>query len=265
MADHFEAVIRSRIEYLENITAKKKAALQNVPEGRLRCSRIGGTVQYFKRVKSNDTTGTYIPVAQKELAQALAQKTYDQDVLKTAGEELKQLLKLEEKRRRKTIEKIYEKYGTSRKALVNPVSLPDDEYVEQWLSKPYNTLGFTRDDPEFYSERGMRVRSKSEVFIADMLDDLGVPYRYEEAIFLKGRGWVYPDFTVMNVRLRKTFLWEHLGRMDDPDYCKKNLGKLEDYEKNGYFPGKNLILTMEIRDRPVSPPKIKRIVETYLL
>lgn len=51
-------------------------------------------------------------------------------------------------------------------------------------------------------ETDERVRSKSEVIIADILNQEGIPYRYECPLQLKGWGKVYPDFTVLSERER---------------------------------------------------------------
>ena len=68
----------------------------------------------------------------------------------------------------------------------------------------------------FYTSKGERVRSKSEVIIADVLNREGVPYRYEYPIYIKGIGKIYPDFTVLNIGIRKEMIWDHFGMMDDP-------------------------------------------------
>lgn len=69
-------------------------------------------------------------------------------------------------------------------------------------------------------EKGERVRSKSEVIIADMLNRKGISYRYEYPVYLKNVGQIYPDFTVLDAIRRREIYWEHLGMMDDPDYAE---------------------------------------------
>ncbi|MDD5928966.1 MAG: hypothetical protein PUC37_04080 [Spirochaetales bacterium] len=51
--------------------------------------------------------------------------------------------------------------------------------------------------------------------------------------------------------------------MDDPDYAGQAVQKLELYAANGYFPGKNLIITMESKSKPLSSFEIKRIINAY--
>ena len=40
--------------------------------------------------------------------------------------------------------------------------------------------------------------------------------------------------------------------MDDPDYVHKALNKINTYIRNGYIPGKNLLLTYESRAIPLN-------------
>ena len=89
-------------------------------------------------------------------------------------------------------------------------------------------------------------------------------------VYLKGRGMVYPDFTVLNVRERKVYLWEHFGLLTEADYAEENLPKLESYEENGYFPGENLIVTIETKDPVTGNGKInmriiREMIERYCL
>jgi len=67
-----------------------------------------------------------------------------------------------------------------------------------------------------------KVRSKSEVIIADRLFINAIPYEYERGLIVKipktaecpetEMVW-NPDFRVLNVRTGKEYIWEHFGRM----------------------------------------------------
>lgn len=76
---------------------------------------------------------------------------------------------------------------------------------------------------------------------------------------------VYPDFFVLNTRTRKAYLWEHFGKMGDPEYVCDNLNKLIDYSNAGYIVGKNLILTMESLECPLTPEIIETVIREYFL
>ena len=53
--------------------------------------------------------------------------------------------------------------------------------------------------------------------------------------------------------------------MDDPGYLQDNLAKIRAYERSGYFPGDNLILTFETKNLPLDTREIDRIINHYLL
>jgi len=92
---------------------------------------------------------------------------------------------------------------------------------------------------------GRLVRSKSELVIANIVEDLGLPYEYERA--LQGErtpGWKYPDFTFVTPA-GDTILWEHLGMLALPAYAQGWERKQAWYVANGYSEGRNLFTTAD--------------------
>ena len=136
--------------------------------------------------------------------------------------------------------------------------------MQQWQQQPYVGKAFPEELPEIYTERGERVRSKSEKILADKFYLKGIPYRYECPLKLSGMGMVYPDFTLLNVKTRQEYYWEHFGLMGDPEYCEKAVRKIAAYEKNGIFPGVNLIFTFEAGKASLDMKQIDRLIEQYL-
>ncbi len=161
------------------------------------------------------------------------------------------------------IEKIYNKMAESKKKLVVPVIEPEGSFLENWRSIPYEPMPID-SDTGFYSGNGVRVRSKSELMIADMLEKEGIPYRYEYPMHLKSIGNIRPDFLCLNVRTRTEFIWEHFGMMDNIAYANKNIAKIQAYEQDGFFPGKNLMMTFETSQYSISSIIIKKMIEEYL-
>ena len=160
-------------------------------------------------------------------------------------------------------------YGTlckGRQDLIIPVRLTDEQFRDEWESQPYIPKGFDEDDEsEFYTSKNERVRSKSEILIGDALARNNIPYKYECPLYLKGIGTIHPDYTTLNVMRRKVYYWEHLGRMDDEDYAKKNIKRINAYQKNGIMIGDQLILTMETSATPLDVRLIDQIIKHYLL
>ena len=120
---------------------------------------------------------------------------------------------------------------------------------------------FVDGDIEIITERGERVRSKSEKIIADKLFSLGIPYRYEYPLDLSGGVRVYPDFTILKLPEREEVYLEHFGMMDDTDYVEKVLYKLNTYEKNKIYPGVNLFITHETSKSPLNTRALDAILK----
>lgn len=266
MDDFLAKEMNRRKKFLEEIIKEKSAALRDGgPGGRLRCVDRNGRAEYYWRQDTKSKSGIYIPSGDRDFAAQIAQNTYDQMILSYAREELRCLEQLAKKHQLHNIENVYDSYGFHRKALVNPIWVPDDEFVEKWLRQTYNKKPFKEGEPAFYTKRDEMMRSKTEVLISDILIDLRIPYLYEMPLFLQSYGWVFPDFTTLNIRLRRVRYWEHLGKMDDPGYSEHNLEKILAYERNGYFPGTELIITHETSKRPVDTRLIVDIAKHYLL
>ena len=73
---------------LEAIITNAQIRLDNVPEGTLRLSETNSYVQFYHCTKENKL-GKYIVKGNEELIQKLAQKSYDEKVLKVAEKRLK--------------------------------------------------------------------------------------------------------------------------------------------------------------------------------
>jgi len=256
---------------LRNIIQSLKR--KEYPAGHLRISvekaNKGETrVKYYHRQSKEDHNGTYISRNNIKLAQHLAQKDYDQKVIRAAEQELKIIERRKMDSLRYTIEDIYESIHPERQKLVAPLKKTDEIYVAEWKAIEYKGKQFDDNAPEHYTAKGERVRSKSEVIIANMLENEGVPYRYEfPLVFDENRSsikQVYPDFTVLNIRERTEYYWEHFGMMDNPEYAKSAVRKIFTYQQNGMLLGKKLIATFETSNTAINTHVITQIIQEYL-
>lgn len=262
--NQIKKLLEMREEKLKQWKKEKENALLKVPEGSLRVCRHGTKMQYYYRNDPKDFNGIYIKEKEIEFAKKLAQKDYDKKVLVSIEKELNAIKRYKESCPEKSCEFIYPNLHEGRKKLVLPIVETDVEFVQKWQSEIYQGKEFYEDTPEFYTQKGERVRSKSELIIADLLGQMGIPYKYEYPVYLHGFGKVYPDFTVLHMKKRKEILWEHLGMMDDSVYIEKAIKKIMAYEKQGIFPGEDLIITYETRKNPINQKNIKNLIEHYL-
>lgn len=84
------------------------------------------------------------------------------------------------------------------------------------------------------------VRSKSEMNIANILYLNKIPFSYEVPKFAKDGSMYLPDFTIRWKGVE--YFWEHVGRLDLPEYKNHWETKQTWYEE--HFPGQ-LIETFE--------------------
>ena len=256
--------ITRRIEKLKEIICSKEAALSHAPKGVINIAANNSRIQYLYKEHSSSKHRKYLKLEEELLVHALCQKDYDEKVLQAARKELKSLEYAIKNFPRYTCEDIYKHLNIHRQKHVKPIILPDEVFIQQWEQADYPKMGFLDDYPEYYTDKEERVRSKTEIFIANALNKHNIPYRYECPLYLNGYGTIHPDFTVLNVRLRKEIYWEHMGMMDDPDYAEKALLKIETYQKNDIFPGDKLILSHETSRHPLNSKMIEMIILRYL-
>ena len=183
---------------------------------------------------------------------------------------LNHTLRTYNKKRNKNLlaERVFEKFSPLWQILIHPIRIPDYLYVQEWQAVTYKPKDFSADMPEYLTARGERVRSKSEIIIADTLLRLKIPYRYEYPINVKTKKGekltLYPDFTCLNLRTRREFYWEHFGMMDNSEYSGNAVQKLHLYAQNGIIPGRNLIITMETSTIPINTKQIELLAKSYL-
>lgn len=249
----------SRKKYLEEIISSCNAELKSAPEGRMVASRSHGVPQFHfydsssrKRTYLNDST----------MIGKLASKDYYSQLLSIAQKELQHINQFLKYDSEVSVEDVYKQMPVLKQDLVEPVCMDDETYAQRWTSETFTALNLETSE-EYTSDGTNKYRSKSESLIANELEKAGVPFRYEARLDLKGYGYVYPDFTVLNKRTREVFYHEHLGMLEDSDYLIKNLQKIHAYEKNGFIQGKQLILTYESENVHLDMGIIKQIINEF--
>lgn len=256
--------IKKRIVLLQKTIEEKKKENNGYPNGKLRVIKHSNSYQYFCRLDSKDTSGKYIPANQRNKACELAQKEYNIKLIKKASEELYYWEKIIKSVEKINAEKIYDEFYEGKRHLITPIILPDDLFIKQWEAVEYEKNPYPFGNSTYFTQKNEQVRSKSEIIIANLLHKNGVPYRYEYPIEIDGKV-KFADFYVVNVRTRQEFVFEHLGMMDDRGYAQDNVDKINRYIANGYFPGINLIYSMETSKNTIDIRIIEDIIKQYFV
>ncbi len=259
-------IARKRQEELEQLLRKieEKSKGAASPQGKLVIKQHRDGVQYYVRHGGREAKDKYLRKEQEAVAFQIAQKDYDQRMEYAARKELASIQRMLRQIPAVRVEEVFTHLSKERRKMISPYLIPDEEYIRDWEDVSYEHKGFPEDYPEYYTARQERVRSKSEILIADMLGRMGIPYRYEYPLILEGLR-IHPDFTALHVTQRRNVIWEHLGMMDSLEYVQSALSRMEEYEKAGYVIGRDLILTWETNRKPLSTVRIRENIERYLL
>ena len=266
--DKVIAAIEERLKELDGHIERLEKSIQNKGDGNLVLSNMRDHTRFYERKQGN--TKQYLGKGKREIIARLAQKKYEEQLLETANKEkqkLKQCLAILSENDNPNMNAVLSSMAPELVKYIKPDEATDDGFARKWIEEKYYRAKRT-ESHLFKTLNKDLVRSKSEVIIADRLYSAGIPYRYEQRLDLQDEHMnsirYYPDFTILNKRTREIFYWEHLGNLGDPEYCFKNLTKLEYYSDNSILLGKNLILTFESQNKPLYTANVDRLIKEYL-
>ena len=254
---------QKEIDLLEGIVLKCRQELRKLPEGHLRIAYIDTYCQYYRISETNPKTEVYLKEADLNLKKDLARKRYLEKVLIVARERLKLLKYAVKLQNTPDLDDLYLSLSPARRKLIEkPFDVDSETYAENWLKVKYETNPYPFGEAEYYSNNRERMRSKTEVIIADTLSKFGIPYKYEKAYLLSTGIRIYPDFTILNKRTRQEFILEHFGLMDNEEYRQKFYEKTELYSV--LFKDR-FLFTFEEFKKPFRRTYLETLIKEYLL
>ena len=238
------------IKRLQTIIRNADKELRKAPPGGIQVKPHKNGVQYYHR-REGERNAVYLPVRKQELAHALIQKHYLEKLRLCANEQLSQLTKFVKKYDPDGLKKVFLSESPARQKVIRAVDWPNDLFASMWQAEEYEHKPFAEGLMEHYTEKGERVRSKSEAMIANTLYHAGIPYKYECPLIVNGK-LIHPDITLLRTYDQQVIYWEHQGLMDDYDYRNHAFSRVRDYEADGIFVGKQLIITFETNRMPLN-------------
>ena len=259
MANKIRESMSARYELLSKTITSLKEKIKQLPEGSIKIKRTKSRAYYYwgkynepdKYLNSNDS----------ELIQKLIQKNYLQSALKSAEKEFGALSKSIACYPDEVIEDVYDSLSNERRELARPLVPGDEAYAQKWMAVPYKHKSFKKGSSEFYTLKGEKVRSKSEVIIADRLNAKGIPYKYECPLKI-GNKIIHPDFSILKMSNKKIVYYEHCGKMDDPEYTKDMSDRSHLYSNAKIYVGDRLFYTFETSDNPLDIGMLDEFIET---
>ena len=130
----------------------------------------------------------------------------------------------------------------------------------------WNTAGNDENPIEkrgSYYHNGIQMRSRTEVLVAEILDELGLQYKYEPAIKFDSEVF-YPDFLVYIEGLKRCLIIEFYGKSDDEGYLYKNVHKMSVYANCGLIMYRDVLGLYGTKETMVSNTFIYNSVVTVI-
>ena len=181
-----EALTREYERMLDFIEQELKTA----PEGSLIVRSKNGKWEYYWNRK---TGRNYLSRKQKDIISKLVQKRYNEKARAILRKQIKKNRGILALQVEPTVQSIMKQMTFARAEWVKPLVTSIDDFAERWSKIPYDPKPFNDGDPNHYAKNGLRVRSKSEAIIVDLLLEYGIVFRYECPIYLKGLGQIPYD------------------------------------------------------------------------
>lgn len=248
-------------EFQVRLRRKMINAIRNATPGYLRKK---GKYYYWKKKVNDKYIEQYLGTEENPIVQRLKKKKYLQITIKTIDKNLEAIERFIKKY------KPYDPISISKEMPLAYKIPPDSLFSMMGFINPKGwNQKYTRNNmfSEYLTQttdKGDKVRSKSEVIIANALSANNILFRYE-CNHKVGNVWVSPDFKILLTRENRIVIWEHFGRPDNPEYMENALKKIKLYIDNGYVLWHDLIITFEDKDGSLDSSIVSKIIETCLL
>lgn len=229
------------LNYYRGIAKKYSAELKALPKGHLIAAKRGGKYNYFL-VENDDDYNRKGITGKPEVVRALCRKKLLEESVAAAEFNIKLIERLQNRLKPVDCESIIENlpkaYRTAPREYFSPPNGKD-----RWGEASYRQSDYMPEKKIHTTSKGLKVRSKSEVLIAEKLYEHNIEFRYEQILQIEQMEFA-PDFTIMADDGRLIY-WEHCGLTGSKKYMDRHKRKLEIYERADIAPWTNLIITYD--------------------
>ena len=233
---------------LQDLKEKCDRELAACPKGRLHCvHRTTGRHNYYHVYEQDGKTFRKGITKNRSLLRDLARKEYLIQLMSPLHQDISLLAKTRDRYQSLLPKDILAKLPRAYKTLPESFFFPapssrGQDDPAKWAAEPFRQNASRPEEKGHITSKGLRVRSKSELLIAEKLYAFNVPFRYEQILQI-GERLFAPDFTIKGPA--GLIYWEHAGKVNDPDYMGRHRWKISRYEGVGIVPWKNLIVTYD--------------------
>lgn len=243
-------LVQMDLKYQKSLLKRYRGELKRLPEGNLLMIKTHDSIEYYK-VEKGSGKRKYINKREFELVNLLKRRKFLEKTINVIVKNMEAEKKLIKK---------YMPYDYNSVMNMIPKTYRFD------MSSKHQEQNFKKyADGRFHeTTKGLKVRSKVEAVICELLYAANLEFAYEEELVLfskDGKKLIFhPDFSFTNLITGEKFYWEHLGMLGDEKYKEMNLEKLFIYAENGILPGLNLFITADSLDGKMDVRAIMRTI-----
>lgn len=241
-------------------------------DGRLTCSVKKGNKYYAEVwVENGEKKTRYLGREDNQEVLAIKEKHFLKKALSVLGERIQLIESGTEKLRmvdfREINESLPKVYRMTPEQLKD-IAGPDAE--EKWYRRALREKeiidkrhGIIYSSGKVHTAKdGTRMRSKSEVSIANELINREIPYIYEMPVKV-GNIWMHPDIMFYSFSRMKPMIWEHAGMLGDSKYMEDFARKTDTYIKGGLVPCVDIIFSFDKVNGWIDSRQIDAIIDEY--
>lgn len=237
--------------------------LQGLPPGSLCFKKTGSNPRPYQQVYADGKRIQKSIGGQRELVELLARKHIIRRMLPVLRSNVKALSTCIAQYRPwapdALIAALPPSYQGIRQRCFQLLGKPD---IDAWLAAPFKQNPLYPEQRIHPTLRGEKVRSKSEMTLANLLYAAGIPYRYEALLCLDGQDY-YPDFTILDPVTGKIYYWEHFGKTGERVYMARADNKIAFYREHGIVQWQNLLVTYDTPEGAVDAQMMQRMIELF--
>lgn len=239
-----------------------KKMLPNLPEGRLETVTSKGKTYYMV---SESGERKYIGNAEEKTVRQLKLRRFLEESMRDIAANIKRITGLLEKFRPVNPEAVIGRLPKSYRADFFP-DIPGFDFArsDDWDITDYPKSRRHPEQLKHTTLKGDKVRSKSELNIANMLYMKGIPYHYEEPVRLDGYT-VAADFKIAVRSENRFVLLEHIGMLGDEDYEELFVRKFIGYVRCGYVPWRDVFFTFDEGDGNLDTLFLSKLIDKHFL
>ncbi len=260
-------MLLEQMEYENSLLQKFENELKTLPEGSLCLKKVKGTAYiYFQNKRLSENR---ILSPKKEEEAYLIERIRRKFFIKKSIHQLRKNSKIMKESLQSFIPFDPEEIRNQMATVYKEVQIIEwkssmEKALEKWKEENKGENFLYPEGLRHISSKGLRVRSKSETIIADLLDYKNIPYKYEEPLNIDGQHYL-PDFTILRAFDNRVIYWEHFGMMYDSNYRINMEAKLLAYGNSGIIPWDNLIMTFDSNEGNIDVLLISAIIDKILL